>query len=302
MQSKTHLILFGVAVLFLLSSCKNTKQRSCEIDVLVTSVPEDGKLSEDLLSTLSPFVDKEGAILLPQGNLFTPISKVTYVKQKTWLEKLRGNMTKNTTLLILSEKIKKHLSSIDLSPLKGDYKVDDAFIEQNRKEYDLVMYLNNGGKSNTQLKFETAEDFHTYLMDSISSKKVASKILLVYGRTESTSEETTDPVNQFAKQIHDKLMAIAGRKTGEEKIYEERIQLATSFIAEYVDASTDIKQHAGEGGFFMKAYEGEEAARYVRSLAEQDLIMSDLVIVEMNQSPTGKIGLLKIKEIQAKIP
>ena len=52
----------------------------------------------------------------------------------------------------------------------------------------------------------------------------------------------------------------------------------------------------------MKADEGEEAARYVRSLAEQDLCMTDLVIVEMNQSPTGKIGLLKIKEIQAKVP
>jgi len=303
MQMKHLLVGIILAVLF--SSCK--KATRLQIDICFKApfeLSEGSDMPKDIKELLNYETIGGDSIVFPLLKFirldYSPVKEELLVVEHTKENKIRtaGGIIKGDNYQILKADWDEGLPKLKVGKIlleKGQITSDQA----QDKKYDAIFYTDDRVVSSTN-EFTDMKKLKEYLFAE-SAQKGKSQFTILYS-SEQTVPPPPPPGNPFVKQIHDKLMQIAECKKGETKVYEERIQLANAFNAQFVDASTELKQYAGEGGMYMKSYIGDEAARYVRSLAEQDLCMTDLVIVEMNQSSTGKIGLIKIKEIQAKAP
>src|ERR1017187_7973282 len=106
MKKTIYVLILTLLSLFIIS-CKS-KQKNYNVDIMLCVSPNDGKLPDSVHELLLPFNLGQDTIRLFQGWVFNTSGNISYVKQKNWLEKLRGNITKNTTLALLREKINNH--------------------------------------------------------------------------------------------------------------------------------------------------------------------------------------------------
>lgn len=184
MKTIRYITVFCLAM-SVLTSCSN-KQEKISIDLLLAGPMQGNKLNDDCKALLLPFEGMESSIFLPQGNIINATDSVSYIKPQTWVDNLRGNMTKNTSFLMLNEKISKHLAALDLAPLANKAALPDTYIDDVIKKY-ITIGFNPKIKSDKSFMgypfkcFSSVEAIRAYIKDSLLSADTNPKILIVYG-------------------------------------------------------------------------------------------------------------------------
>lgn len=169
-----------------LTGCGN-KQENVSIDLLLAVPIQDNRLNHECKELLLPFEGMEGSVFLPQGNIMNATDSLSYIKPQTWVDNLRGNMTKNTTSAILKQKISNHLANLDLGPIASKTAFPYNYIDSIVKKYDTTIGFNPKIKSDKNYTgypfkcFSSAGAIRAYIIDSLLSRDINGKILIVYG-------------------------------------------------------------------------------------------------------------------------
>jgi hypothetical protein len=309
---KNIFYFIGLTTLLIsLQSC-GSKQENTSIDILLCKLSADAKLTEDARELLLPFEREEGIINLPQGIIFNPSDTVSYIKEKTWLEKLRGNLTKNTTVLVLKEKISNHLSGLDLSVLKKS-DVTPEYINNAAKNYETVVgygsELNPNTASNYSFKcFSKYDELSAYLSDSVLAKNPLSKILIIHNPPVNGggSGNVVDPEkgkgdkpiipslpDPFAVELKTALMQIRNFKESE----NSRKELINSVWKKYFSETAYVERITELNDPMPDQWPQGKGKEYLVHLAALESILEvNLVRIETDGN-TKKVSSLTVYEI-----
>ncbi|MFZ1514508.1 MAG: hypothetical protein WAT21_03870, partial [Saprospiraceae bacterium] len=128
-----------------------------------------------------------------------------YIKPKNWIDKIRNNITKNTSLLILKEKLRNHLNTIDISSLEIS-KDPLEFTSKPFTNYDKILCIGNGLDTsiiaNCEI-FEKQEELSKYIIHSILPLNPSTKILVVIGCKFVSRIDSSQSDDIFHKMIND---------------------------------------------------------------------------------------------------
>jgi len=296
-------IIFAFIIMMSIISCNN-RLKNTNIDILICENPISPKLTDDLCEILQPFKKGDTLIYLPQGIVFNTSGKVSYVKQKGWMDKIRGNITKNTSFLILKEKISNHLKEIDISKLilKEPLGIND--LSKFTINYNVVLGFSSNVTTNPQSfafkLFTNKIDIVTYVKDSILVKRPDSKILIVYNPTFAEDPDTRLPsgaslsdVSQ-AEPLRQELKKIIDTK----RSFKEREDIANKVWSEYFDPKVYIDNIMDGSPQFPEHWPSGKGKNYLAHLVILPTIMDIKIIkIELNKE-TQKISSLKVSEIR----
>ena len=182
-MKKLFCLLIVIILFFSLTSCHN-EQKNTSIDLLLCQSPTENILTNDVREILLPVKKGDDLIFLPQGFIFNTSGKISYVKQKSFFENLRSGITKNTSFLILKEKIENYLKSLDITSLKLQVPLSIDSINKIAKNYEVVLgYSADSSILVNQFPFKFFAkplSISSYISDSILVKKPGAKILIVF--------------------------------------------------------------------------------------------------------------------------
>lgn len=175
----TLLVLFG-----LLTTGCTTEQETCNIDVLLWDMSVETELPTEVSEVLLPFNFGADTICLPQGYIVGPGGRLTFIKEKTLMEKLRGGITKNTTMPILREKIKNHLNGLSIASIANKIPMTSDSIRSIAQDYDVVLgYVPSGKISELPYArncFSGYAGLYRYIQDSVLSENPSARMLIIF--------------------------------------------------------------------------------------------------------------------------
>lgn len=284
-------------------SCNNSLKNT-NIDILICKNPSSPKLTDDLCEILQPFKKGNALIYLPQGNVFNTSGKVSYVKQKGFLDKIRGNITKNTSILILREKISNHLKELDISGLKLKEPLNINELRNFSATYNVVLGFNTNSSISTTSSpfklFTNTTNLTNYIRDSILVKNPEAKILIVHNPTFAESpdiglpsvvslsdESQAEPLRQELKKIFDT-----------KRSFKEREEIAQKVWLEYFDPNVYIDNIMDESPKFPEHWPPGKGKNYLAHLVVLPTIMDIKIIKIERNKETQKISCLKVSEIR----
>lgn len=305
-----RILLFSLVAMTMLTACDEKVAKSFPIEIICDQpISENGKYPNYFQKVLMPNEFDDKLFLIPKP---IKVKRVDISNSSISIDPYAFENTADPTYELyfnwLPVYFRDSVPPKELLTAKGSGITASDWITGNTDKTIIVLSGNTNTTKGSNLFYcEDEVAANTKIVELLKANP-ETKIYLVNcpecgGSTEVIRKDTSLPncSDKFCVEVHQKLMEIARCEKGKEKVYEERFALAKAFCEQYVDANTVLGQYTGEGGFKVKDHKGEEVAKYIRALAEPNICMTDLQIVVIVPASNGKIGEIKLKEIQAGI-
>jgi hypothetical protein len=304
MKNIFYLLLIVVSISF--QSCTNSLKRY-ELDLLICEPPLDNKLNEQQIQIILPIKKSKKEIYLAQGNVFNTKGKVSYERKKNLLDKIRGGMTKNTSFMILNEKIKNHLNKLNLTSIFLDKPLTFDEITKSLTNYDVILGYSPSGTINSStysFKFFTNNVYlSSYITDSILVNNPGAKIVVVCNPPITKGPippegPTAQPCNSLpeAEPLRQELLKIIDTKRSR----QEREKIAAQVWDEYFYPNVYIQNFEDINSNHPQIWDAGHGKSYFAHLVTLPSII-DICILEIERDKeTNKISGLKVHETRNK--
>gem|GEM_PF-5888250 len=194
-RNKTNFIGCLVLLCFL-SSC-GTDKAELQMDILPVEIPKDGQFSADIRELMMPFQLNEDTIWFPKGRIVRQVDTLSYNKPEGLRERIRKNISLNTTLYLAREDVKSYVHSLSVSNFVSKGRpIDEQMLSSASKAYDrTVIFSSEEMHVNGIPCFSNLESLQQYLVDSVLSVNVNAKVLCVIGWPKEMIVEIEDAID-----------------------------------------------------------------------------------------------------------
>lgn len=281
-------------------SCNNSLKNT-NIDILICENPAAQKLTDDVREILQPF-KKGNTIYLPQGNVFNTSGKLSYVKQKGWMDKIRGNITKNTSFLILKEKISNYLKELDISRLKLKEPLNINELSNLSANYNVVLgFSTNSSISTTSYAFKlftNTTNLTNYIRDSILVNSPEAKILIVYNPTFTDQSNYRDTGTIMSSSDNEPLRLELLKIIDTKRSRREREEVAQNVWDEYFSPEVYVDNLMDENDKNPEHWSPGNGKSYFAHLVTLPSIIDIKILTVERDKETQKISGLRVCEIR----
>jgi hypothetical protein len=174
-MKKSLYYFFTILSFCVLASCGSKEERTIYLDLLICESPKDGKLTEQQVVMLTPF-EKDGIRYVAEGIVFNGKTTQSYVKEKSFLDKL-ANVQK--PLFSVQELVGSHLKGIDLSSLSLEQPLSIDDVKKSIANYDVKIAFSTKQPQYISKYFTNSKDIISYVTDSILIENPEAKIVIV---------------------------------------------------------------------------------------------------------------------------
>jgi TonB family protein len=165
------------------------------MDILPIEIPKDGQFSADVMDLMMPFQVNDDTIWFPKGRIVRREDTLSYNKPEGLRERIRKNISLNTTLYLAKEDVKSYVYSLNVSNFKSKgHPIDAQFLGSVSKVYDhTVVFASDGRQVDGIACFNKLESLQQYLVDSVLSTNMNVKVLCVIGWPEDVIVDVEFP-------------------------------------------------------------------------------------------------------------
>ncbi len=304
MKNIFYLLLIVIPVSF--QSCTNSLKQY-NLDLLVCEPPVDNKLNEQQIQIILPIKKSNKEIYLAKGEVFNTKGKVSYERKKNFLDKIRGGMTKNTSFMILNEKIKNHLNKLNLTPIVLNKPLTFDEIYKSVTNYDVILGYSPSGTINSSaysFKFFTNNVYlSSYITDSILVNNPSAKIVVIcnppiINKPDGPEDPKLPPSISLveAETLRQELLKIIDTKRSR----QEREKIAAQVWDEYFYPNVYVQNFEDINNTHPQIWDAGHGKSYFAHLVTLPSII-DICILEIERDKeTNKISGLKVRETRNK--